>query len=314
MYKLASGDINNAKYLAISEEVIPTHVANYSKMSLTEIKTILFAEEIDEARYENISLLLTLGDELLTPIRHREAQDLYYILQANYAFYSGETDIKLTSYPQALLFIDLTERNHKDLSRLIDPTKKVRYASFLARHSCLFPECSILWKIPISFYKDGNTGKTMCTLAAVNANPYALVSIPAMGIKDVKIPKQAYIPFFKESMSGGKIAVEADTNTHALKECFDERLVEPVLTIIGILDLQEYHRIVKHPGTEYFYSEDNNALIAHLQSKDSDVEESMPDEDRILWHKLGYSEYRFLRPGATYLPIKTSAEVISVYK
>lgn len=323
MYKLRSSDISNEFHVTnLTEHPDKKEILleKFSKVGLTSIRQLILLQHFNEKEYNSCIYYLTLGDELAFPISYKEAQLLFFALVVNRMFYEKEINIHLCEYNQTAVYMELTGGRFREIEKAV-PTDEsiVRYTTIIARHKCLFPSFEAHWKIPVSFFKDGNTLKTMVTFASVHKNPYAFLSIPKLDIVDFKVPKKLYLKFFTNlasiSFRSGFVATD---DTSKLKAAFDETVLEPFIQILIMNNFTKYSDIMTHDMTDYYYDSDIDALVGRLMTASSlldarynNTEQNKTDEK---WIRLNEKEYRYLNKGANYLPIRNIAKnCIEIY-
>lgn len=303
MYRLRSSDINNETYIKAFETFDPELLNRYRSLDIKEIREIIFFSEITDEVYDNGMFALTMCDELKVPVLKREADLLYFVLQVNRAHTNRETSTRITNISQAQLCYDQSSGQFRELTRQMAPDKKIRFAKFMARHRCLYPECNIYWQIPVGFFKDGATGKTKATIVGANTNPYALISIANAGIENAQVPRSMFIKFFSKATAEGRVVTDS---TDEIRQMFDETLVDEVYEILNYIGLNKFKTIQCCDDTEYYYSDEEKALIAHLLTDEAVIDECLTfnEEEIVYWPQIGFKDYRFLNRGAEYVPFK----------
>lgn len=299
MYKLKSSHISNEKYYNRLEEDLSLQ-AKFKNLDSLMLSEIIFNDEITDNVYRNTIFALTMADEFKVPMLYSEVKYLFFALLVNRKFYEKETKVHINTLSQAKMICDETGNAFMELTlKQSENPRQVRFERFMARHRCFFPNCNLFWEIPISFYKDGETGQT-CVTPAGNVNPYALVSIPALNTEKFQIPRNIYLKFF--------LGAEPKLVCHQTKEIalsFNQLDTQRVLDVLQYCGYYKRYSILKDENTDYYYDNDSNCLVAELLSKDSKVAifDESTEEEMVYWSKLEYNKYYFLKSHKEYIPV-----------
>lgn len=307
MYKLKCSHISNERYInkLDSDLALRKKFLGLDSFVLSEI---ILQDEITSQVYTNAVLALTVSDEFKIPMLYSEVKYLYFALLVNRSFYEKETSTHINSLSQAKLLFDETGNSFTELNLKQSENKMaIRFERFMARHRILFPECNLYWEIPISFYKDGETGQ-QCVTPAGNVNPYALVSIPTINSQKFRIPRNLYLQFFL-----GKDVKLVCHNTKDIALNFNQLDSDLVLRVLEYCGFNKKFTIKKDENTDYYYNAEDSSLVAELLNKDSkpaDFSEN-PDE-AVYWSKMSYNKYYFLKNHGEYVPVIHS-DTIDIY-
>ena len=305
MYKLKCSHISNEKYINKLESDLALR-KKYLDLDSLVLSEIILNDEITPQVYTNSVLALSVADEFRVPMLYSEVKYLFFALLVNRSFYEKETRTHINTLSQAKLLFDETGNSFTELNLKQSENKMaVRFERFMARHRNLFPNCNLFWEIPISFYKDGQTGQ-QCVTPAGNVNPYALVSIPALGTEKFQIPRSIYLKFFLDA--------EPKLICHQTKEIalsFNQLDSDRVLYVLQYCGYHKRYTIQRDENTDYYYDNESNCLVAELLTKDSKVAifDDANEEEKVYWSKLEYNKYFFLKSHKEYVPVLNGNQI-----
>jgi len=308
MYKLKSSHISNEKYYNQLEGDASLR-AKFKVLDSVTLSEIIFNDQITDNVYRNAAFALTMADEFKVPMLYSEVRYLFFALQVNRLYYEKNTGVKINSLSQAKLMYDETGNSFTEMAlEQSENSRQIRFERFMARHRIFFPNCNLYWEIPISFYKDGETGQT-CVTPAGNVNPYALVSIPAIDSEKFKIPRNIYLKFFL-----GQHSKLVCNTTKDIALNFNQLDNELALHVLEFCGYSKRYTITKDENTDYYYDNESRCLVAELLHKDSKVfnfnEEN--EEEAVYWSKMSYNKYFFMKNHKEYVPV-LHGDVIEIY-
>lgn len=306
-YRLNSSGVTNLNYIAKLQEHGAELISKYR--NATDIDIIIGIQEAaeDDSVYDGLMFTLTMASNLVVPLRYSDVRLYYFMLQLNRAYFEGKTKIKATTLRQALTFYELCDGQFQDLALEQQEGSQIRFTKFNVSHRGLLQGYQVQWQIPINFYKDKNTNKTVVAIAG-QGNPYAMLSIPDLEIKDHIIPKALFMKFFGVTPN---TRVEMNS-TDDLRLAFDATDEEAFLEVLDFIGLSLRYKINTVSDTDYIYDHDMKLLKAELLNNTASFANLESQEDIVLWQQFNYNTYLFLRPGARYLPLRRS-NIIEIY-
>lgn len=308
MYRLKSSHISNEKYYNRLESDLELQ-SRFKTLDFNTLSEIIFHDEITPSVYSNAVCALTVSDSSKIPLLFSEARYLFFALQVNRLYYEKNTGVKINSLSQAKLMYDETGNSFTEMAlEQSDNARQIRFERFMARHRIFFPNCNLYWEIPISFYKDGETGQT-CVTPAGNVNPYALVSIPAIDSEKFKIPRNIYLKFFL-----GQHSKLVCNTTKDIALNFNQLDNELALHALEFCGYSKRYTILKDENTDYYYDNESRCLVAELLHKDSKVfnSDESNEEEAVYWSKMSYNKYFFMKNHKEYVPV-LRGDTIEIY-
>ena len=307
MYKLRTSNITNELYYNKLEQN-PSIKEKYKNVNLQDVIEVILNDEITDNKLLHCLFVLTMCDELKLPGTQSEAALLFFTLVINRAYDKKEINIHISNLSQAKICFDSCGGSFRDLQLLEEDNKVKRFTKFNARHRALFPECNLYWELPVAFYKDGNTQKTIVTIAGSNS-PFAFVSIPIISAEKIQIPRSLYLKFFEASINNNRVYADS---TDELKNLFDETIIEPVLNILTFMGYTSTYKIeCKNDTIDYYYDSELKHLIAQVLNKDAQLEENEENIDR--WKQLTYNKYQYLQSEIEYVPTTPINNQIQIF-
>lgn len=293
MYKLSTGEFTNQELYEKYKDKKDFVLNRFKDLDSLTIGHIILREEISHNILQNLTLALTYGKELCD-MSKKQASELYFALVFNYLYSNKEYPIKITNLSQCKLLFKLSDGNVREyINRFADFKTEPTYLVLHASHSNLFEEANLVWKIPIFFYKDKETGVKVVSLYH-GANNFGFVKV---GKADEyhKIPRLVYLRFLTKLPQNPK-------STDEIRNAFDEVSSQPLKEVLSYCDYAPTDRIEKEKGMRLSYKDDR--LFVRLLTNNICL-----DSERFM--QIAYNNYYYKKENI--LPF-IQKDVIIIYE
>lgn len=287
MYSLQTGDVDNSDILLKLKDKNINDVIR--KFDLNHLQYLIFNEISpgDLKLWDNITVCLSLGDEIPIPFSKKIADLLFFALNVNFHESIGFRIVNLT---QANTLFSLYDGDFRKV-KLDEDSRRPRFTTLTTGgHSQSFTSLvkgfEMTWKIPVSFFRD-EKGESKVTLSGT---PFCILEIFG---ETTSIPRKLYTKFFRPSMENFKLIKDS---TDEIKSCFNFNDGETLRQILQYCGFEFKKELRDIPLPESHALEDNKVCIYG-----SGLEEIIKNNE-IYWEKINDFKY-ILLPRCNYIPV-----------
>lgn len=271
LYDLSCGDMNNKTIKeALEKHLTPELLKKYQEVTNLSLFICSRWETDDYEKYFN-ELVATLTCGQYLDIDNYLANVLYFAAIVNKSYFNRETQVFINSITRAQQLYELCSRDYQNVIMSdIKPKTTQRYTTpYYANHSYLWPECNIIWRLPIAFYgikqKDGTVETHILLGPYGETNRETNKSLPAyvtiLG-QEYAIPRVIYIQFFKDYLINGR--VDSALSTGELKGMLDERDINKVKMLLDYCGFINAGQIECIRNARYWYNEKYETILAQV--------------------------------------------------